>query len=735
MNKSGRKGMALITVLLLTTIMVLMTLSMIFMSINQLSMMGNISSKTKALKAAEAGIEYAIYMLDKDPAWGLASFDFVPNNAPNAMPTYAPDYTAGADVEIGSGTKFVITFSNSKPEYRSVNNLFQSDPNVARSTGIPCYTARIVSTGICGSAKKILEAYLLRSDYYDNITSEGCINLISGSYAVMGTDPNKNPVNEDPNLYPGGRIYSGWETTPTPGNYGVEVYSGVNNININGGSIIAKRDITFPTSLPAINGTVKKNSPKNLYLSKIDVPAILSRAKANQYGAVSSYDSDLVIISDVTPAVPLEYSRLVIRDSGTGLSGAFSLDPTPPPSTPPVPPSQKIYLNQDIFINGDKTQVYNDRNKTLPDLAPLTPSKVDNVVRIYPDQDAFAMESFYITTPGPTPGVTPGPITTTNSDIRDELVLDLNGHNIYSNSHLVIGLPLVGKGKIISYGKIYCISEDNDENIILISEQDLELFLSERVYTTHSKGLYYASDDLNILPLPTAQPLYYKSANIPNYNIDKLRDAYTLPPGTKLRMPSPPYYTTSIGRYAPLDPNAGNIWWEKGYTGNNIYFRGNEAGATPTAGVCSFQVSGYPIEFTLEYVNKYVNFNGIIKVQKNGSNINAKIYDPNADPNCLTPIDPADVGLTQDELDIFAREMGYALITPPLHENNMQANLVSFNNNKAPAPANIENKSRIDCGEDSGFTVILNNPDYMKEILNLQRKSFNVRLIACYEIE
>ncbi len=91
------KGIALISVLLLTVLMVIMAVSMLFISTQHLSIIGNIEGKAKALKAAEAGVEYAIYMLDKNPAWGLdgdpdfQEGKYIEPNDPSTWPKFSID--------------------------------------------------------------------------------------------------------------------------------------------------------------------------------------------------------------------------------------------------------------------------------------------------------------------------------------------------------------------------------------------------------------------------------------------------------------------------------------------------------------------------------------------------------------------------------------------------------------------------------------------------------------------
>ena len=103
MNFIKNHGIAMVSVLMLTTLIAMFTVSMVFISTNYLQMMGNIEDKTRALEAAEAVAECALAELNLNPTWGI-------------------DRKTGDNMLIElAGAKGSITFSGS--EYLSYNNL------------------------------------------------------------------------------------------------------------------------------------------------------------------------------------------------------------------------------------------------------------------------------------------------------------------------------------------------------------------------------------------------------------------------------------------------------------------------------------------------------------------------------------------------------------------------------------------------------------------------------------
>jgi len=106
---------------------------------------------------------------------------------------------------------------------------------------------------------------------------------------------------------------------------------------------------------------------------------------------------------------------------------------------------------------------------------------------------------------------------------------------------------------------------------------------------------------------------------------------------------------------------------------------------------------------------------------------------PNTDAVLLPP---GDFNLTQTELDKFVEQI---ILSMNFWDNSANCNLrgpvVSFNSCNSSFPINIENQSIFDCGGETGTIYLLYTDSYMAKILNLQRTSFNVRVLSCYEIK
>lgn len=198
---SQERGIALITVLLLSVLMTMMTVSMIFISSNHLNMMGNIEEKMRALKAAESMAEYALTKLNQDPVWGI-------NATSNDNITITLDGATGSITFAGTGSS----------EYLSYNNLKNSVPVDRATIGdtklnepVPAYAAEIICKGVAGNgdATKYLRVIFIRNDIFPYpIISEGKIFFSAGDVSIFGmkAEPNDPDAPEPP-----GNIHSNWD--------------------------------------------------------------------------------------------------------------------------------------------------------------------------------------------------------------------------------------------------------------------------------------------------------------------------------------------------------------------------------------------------------------------------------------------------------------------------------------------------------------------------------------------
>lgn len=193
LNKSD-SGLMLISVLMLSVMLVMLTVSMITLISESTNITGRLDKKIKSLKAAEAGVEYALYQLNSNPSWGDPSVD----------PNYLNDITES----IGNGEEFTIIFDTGKNPH-SINNLKNSLPNPPA----PPYSAEIICEGVYerdgiveGTTK--IKALFVRDDLMPYpLTAEGDIyisversSFSSGIVQINGkniTDPGRIHSNDD----------------------------------------------------------------------------------------------------------------------------------------------------------------------------------------------------------------------------------------------------------------------------------------------------------------------------------------------------------------------------------------------------------------------------------------------------------------------------------------------------------------------------------------------------------
>lgn len=190
--KYNEKAMMLISVLFLTTLLLMLTISMITIVSENTNITGKMDNKLKAIKAAEAGVEYAFYQINSDITWGDPALD----------PIFLNDVTEN----IGNNEEFTIIFTQTDPHY-SKNNLRN---NLAAGT-VPAYSAEIICKGTYNQNgekySSLMRAIFVRDDILSYpMISEGnlyCLLDTSVPYkfeGVVGTDPARLHSNEDINI-------------------------------------------------------------------------------------------------------------------------------------------------------------------------------------------------------------------------------------------------------------------------------------------------------------------------------------------------------------------------------------------------------------------------------------------------------------------------------------------------------------------------------------------------------
>ena len=729
MNKnifSRIDGMALLTVLLLTVLMIIMAVSMVFISTNFLALFGNSEARLKALEAAEAGVEYALYRLNDDPTWGITNLSYGGSPNPDTIPVCDPDNTAGVMEEpLPDGSTFTIIFDSGDSRYGSENNLFGT--SITSITRTPPYTAKIVSIGRSsnGNIKKVVEAYLIRGDLYPyTINSEGRVVLEAGEYTLKGEEGTSSP----------GHIYSSWTSTPAPGNYSIEGMADATQIVNYNGMFIGNGPVSIAGTF---DGQEIGDHPQNFYFSKIDVGKIVERAKNDAYGDLTPHLNAGTVyiqeenISGSSGTVGTQSGKLIVNANGTGFSS--------PDVVKIKEDTQTIVLQKDVFIDGNPVSI--DSTERFADWGLLLGGS--NVFRILRSGSMKMEETadviYHPPQPNPTPALSvPGFYTVEPQDDTGRYVrLDLNGHDIYSYPHLMLGVEIIGSGRIVSYGKIACLMSVNvSDDVVLISGDDLDIELSQDTEESHNKGFYYALDDVNIAPMSDAS---YLMAGADDGNAEKVCNYYS--PGNILTSLTGSPNRTGVGYYNPSSGpsgGSGHNWWKKDYEGDGIIVRK----VTPAGGGASYlkvesdkEWNGdADLQFCLEYTTPdrtQINLGDHeIRIPLGTGTIEIWTSDD------LLVSDPTSLGITQDQLDVFGGQVKDDFNAGSKnYEINMKATVAASNKFKNVNSLHLENESVFNTDSVGGKFILESNIGYMESILNIERDTFTVRKAACYEIE
>ena len=791
MRKKNMKAIVLVSVLLLIVLILIMSLSMMTMSSNFLAFIGGSETSGRALIASYAGIEYAVYKLNNDPNWGIKDLDFTPSSSipiADYIPTFNADPSAEAKIQL-TGSEFTVTFSTSYgTKYQSVNNLF----GTTAKGDVPPYTAEIISLGKCRNDKKVVKAYLTRSDFYPYaINSESSIVFVEGKYNIKG----------DTSTGTQGDIYSSWAGDEND-KFSIQLYPGVKKLSCNGGIMLGKGPMNI-TDSQLDNTKYKAKCIPELYLSKFDVSALLNNASGYQYGNRAAIAPGMVTIKEeppprpnppprpgetdvdallaqleqrliaeaaaqsVTNGPPLtvngsedikastapEYSNFIIDGGTTGFSSNIaSFDPNQLTNQ-----SSRgiIKLKSDILI-GNSTINSGYRQEYLYDSTFKTKASnpgSNNIFRIFRDGSSdlfktyqyiytytYSMQLTY-TPPQDIPIYSTDPngntyisgythidatSTSTHSSICDAgtespynqqinyIKLDLNGHNIYSRSHLILGVELIGKGRIISDGKIACLFGENSDQITCISNDDLHVEMSNNFVESSNKGFYYAGDDLNIRPM-TADSLLATGVS---GNPSGTREVMHYPPGYRLNESD----EIIIGNYDSSIQD---------YKGNGIKADSKSYNGYIT--VAGWDPSGNSKQVQFHY-NKsqqiIIPEGAKILISSTGTE-NPKIIDEN-DMDIT-----ASVSISQSILSSFASfiQNEFSRTDIRYYKATLNSTSVALNNTSSNVGSNYQNISSIDTGSQEGEIYLIQNSNYMEDILNIERTNFKVRKVSCVEME
>lgn len=508
------QGMMLLSVLLLTVILLMLTVSMITLVSENTNITGKIDKKIKALKAAEAGVEYAFYQLSSNCEWGDPSIDST--------------FLSDIQESLGNDQKFTIIFDQTKPDY-SKNNL--KNPVTAGST--PPYCAEIISEGIYerdGVRESVVEvrAIFVRDEMAPfPIFSEGEIHL--DAWCCSSPDPIyyiSGNVFTDP-----GRLHSNDKITIW-GNDGQVM-------DLNDGFISCCNNVT----LTRVSTTFKKkeNVP-SVVTPDIDIQGLITNRPACQNLRADTfyligyfeYDPNNYCIPHSGPnASPFEPWVYGAPELGVI---AFRLPPPPPGKEPcenfldkygdfynnpyPWQPGGNLrnfydyFPSIDFWAYSDPGFAGNIKAELGSNIiSAIDPGTGEIIITMTLEKDLYisSMNGIFDTPEIEWTGYSPPPKDVYFPVLMNgaRVVIDFNDHVIYGNK-LYLGIPGVSNNPAQTAGIVSAETIDFihsfDQNMVALSDKSIRMAYRQPKDGAKPvfKGILYAKDDILIQTISTA---------------------------------------------------------------------------------------------------------------------------------------------------------------------------------------------------------------------------------------
>lgn len=172
MKLNKKDGIVLISALILISILLMIVTSMTLIATQNYNLAGILDKRAKALRAAETGIEYALYQLNKDTDWSV-----------------------GADLSVD------MHFSRGETA-KILASGFRNNLKGGTSVGTtPPYCAEILSEGFYKGQKIKMKAIFVREDIFSYpLASDGTLYMLFDSYNTTATIAGKENS--------GGRIHT-----------------------------------------------------------------------------------------------------------------------------------------------------------------------------------------------------------------------------------------------------------------------------------------------------------------------------------------------------------------------------------------------------------------------------------------------------------------------------------------------------------------------------------------------
>jgi len=266
-----KKGMVIISILMVTVVLLIMTTSMLIIHTSTLGFITTFEKQTMARKLAESGVAYALYSLKNDSTWGDP-------NDPNCHLITVP-------VPEVNG-KFEIAFNRSSSFYSFNNIMNGADPNGGyNNSGVPGYSVDLIVTGIVdpGSSQvsKKYRVILQADSYYDGAVTSGAFIADANSVTVK-------TEGDDPNIPLPGSIHSnsvlGLEDSSgnrigTTGEFAINP-EGSTAFDLYGGVLSAQGEIDPSVTLTDPNSQVESKS-RARHMKPVDISGIINDASAS----------------------------------------------------------------------------------------------------------------------------------------------------------------------------------------------------------------------------------------------------------------------------------------------------------------------------------------------------------------------------------------------------------------------------------------------------------------------
>ncbi|MEQ8223262.1 MAG: pilus assembly PilX N-terminal domain-containing protein [Candidatus Eremiobacterota bacterium] len=481
-------GIIMISVLLLLTVFIVLTTSMLYISTYHLQLIGNIETQENAKNAARAGVEYVISKLTGNAAWGLydPATGWIDAGGPPSVTVKFPE----------TKSEFFITFNPDQKTYKySCNNLFFSNQKARKNPdcNIPPYNFDVIVYGKCGDITKILRVFLVRDDVYPyNLNTSGRISFMDAKTITFSGE------NSDGKCGPG-TVYSTWNNKGLP-SFHPDYYS------IQKGNALTQLITHDGTFYVGTNGKANllgnydcqiKTKDVEMPMGTIDIEKdILKGIKTR----VDKGDKSIAKISGPSEIIVTEdpYTRQLSLKNKAGGPSAL-------PSDAYKIEGDTIKLIKDVYVEEGSVKTSGQKNLWIGDAQVLNNSlifKKSNEVLFKTDEEGNSKPRY--------------------------IKINLNDHAIYSKTHMHLGVEVSGQGGLVSAGKLTYLQGFNTQNVVSVSDDDLDIELSKNSAVNMAKGLFYSNDDFRVKPIANGNPIYGDDEE------PSIRNKLTLPEGTTM---------------------------------------------------------------------------------------------------------------------------------------------------------------------------------------------------------